>query len=209
MLYGDNTLAMWERLRWSSLYVNNGQKMADFLRPIWQNFAKNLAPNLLLLSRRRAKDFYLSYKAVLRSSSYSPIHFSPYVINDIMVDSRGVVISDTKKRGNNVVIIADGHQQSRAEETDKSHAVFISVGFGSDGHGLAPHEIPISSLNIGKVYSNKTAISNPSSLGEFFVSQVCTRPSGNIFRSSAYTGARVQNWDGMTITTFVQKSGID
>ena len=108
-----------------------------------------------------------------------------------------------------VVIIADGHQQSRAEETDKSHAVFISVGFGSDGHGLAPHEIPISSLNIGKVYSNKTAISNPSSLGEFFVSQVCTRPSGNIFRSSAYTGARVQNWDGMTITTFVQKSGID
>ena len=33
------------------------------------------------------------------SSSYSPIHFSPYVINDIMA-AAVVVISNTKKRGN-------------------------------------------------------------------------------------------------------------
>ena len=113
-----------------------------------------------------------------RSSSFhSPIHFSPYVIRDIMVAAAALARhqrhKEKKQRSH------CGHQQ-----TDKSQAArgkgSLSLGFGSDTvvlNGIKATGNPLSHLSERKKSTQtKLPLSNPSSLREF--RQACTRPTG-------------------------------
>ena len=92
------------------------------------------------------------------SSFHSPIHFSPYVIRDIMVAM--VALARHQRHKEKKQRSHCGHQQ-----TDKSQAArgkgSLSLGFGSDTvvlNGIKATGNPLSHLSEREVDSNKTAL---------------------------------------------------